>query len=38
MATIRIPIRWRDLDDLGHVNQASTTSTSRKVAGAVSRR
>ena len=22
MATIRIPIRWRDLDDLGHVNQA----------------
>jgi acyl-CoA thioester hydrolase len=22
MATIQIPIRWRDLDDLGHVNQA----------------
>ena len=22
MATIRNPIRWRDLDDLGHVNQA----------------
>ena len=22
MATVRIPIRWRDLDDLGHVNQA----------------
>ena len=22
MATIRIPIRWRDIDDLGHVNQS----------------
>jgi acyl-CoA thioester hydrolase len=22
MTTLRIPIRWRDLDDLGHVNQA----------------